>query len=259
MAIFFCKDILSPQMGLAIFQAIAECLPKVQWRFYTDDGWSETHDLDEYLAEKPEEIPEERQVELEEFIRLRWRHREDDVQVVGAVDKSGAFELEAWCPRKGGFAIRKGMPIGWEGRFELIARDLEWTEDLANSFKQCLERLFPVLEASYGFIAPRRFLPLGWGRFPERLAGIFWVTAFGPDMVEYIGKHKFERVVPALLRELSDQSIMIQTTEKFGDYLAGRARSRVRSIKWKLGWWRFWSPLFGRRKYPPLRNAIIEP
>ncbi len=272
LCLYFCKDIMSRSTGRQIVKAILDSFHWEDWILTTDDGFWKGKDMDEYGAdpELQKTVPEEREVKLDEFIDLEWEREDEDIQVEGFETRDKCIDVSITSPELGGsrlikvkidllsnFGISKYIFHCGHIWIEFPASKI--TEKRMNALIECAVKLVEPTEASYGYIAHRYEERPGGACIHEKLADVYWVTLFGPEYVEMIGREKFEGLPCHEKRLLPDGSILLILTPKYQDYVKAEGKKLKKEIKKVLGkkWFRrqWLKPAW----YSRPRNLVIPP
>jgi len=270
LCLYFCKDIMSRSTGRQVVKVILDSFHWEDWALRTDDGWWKGKDMEEYAGdpELQKTIPPLREVKIDEFIDLEWEREDEDIQVEVFRTRDQSIEVDIASPELGGSKLEKvKIALLWNfgiteytftfGRIWIEFPAAMITEKRMNALIECAVRLVEPTEASYGYIA-HRYEERPWC-IDKSLHDVFWVTLFGPDYVEMIGREKFEGLPCHEKRSLPDGSILLILTPKYEDYVKPEGKKLKKEIKKLLGKKWFRRQLLKPAWYPRLRNLVIPP
>jgi hypothetical protein len=193
----------------------------------------------------------------------------EEVGGIGIIDRAENCRIDLRCPLYGELCLgsERICSITDAGCLEIVLREDVLADSIVADCARCLADVFPVLEGSYGFVSLEQDVPRGSALIDEWIPGIFWVTVFGPDMIEHVGKERFDRLPPEYVRHLADGSVLIKVADTLEEYRSKEAQKIIRRIKRTLGRRHFRLPFyrildmrvprFLRRKVPKFRNMRV--
>jgi len=267
LGLFFCRDVRDAQSGRAILGSIVRCFRSTRWRFSVSDERMTFEEFEEYVEAggRLDDLSEDRPTYYTEFLSKRWAVTDPGpIALVGFSDESGDIRVEIWLPPPGGSVLIRtqcGL-CGSLGMLSIRIEDRCLTEQIEHDLEKSFCELAPLLRSCYGFVARESQLPAGWAHPEEFLAGVYWLTCFGPDVQKELGESRFKGLPGCEVTELTDGTLIVKIARKFRESFLRPNRRHANQIRHRLGLLYFLPPypilrLF--RRYPiRFRDLRIE-
>lgn len=253
MVLYYCKDSSSVKLGIELLKELQSSFPQFQFVFRSAPERSGGGRPKEFNLEGVQtEVP------LQVYVGDHWGYMPENDGRLVLWDSRQVFQLTVRFPPVEGVRLAqdyKGRPFFTPAYVEIAILQSEATQETMDSLYKYHNLLFVRLSASYSFICSslQNVLP---GPVSRRLRGVYWITAFGPDLIDLIGRSKFQGLPCYCVDELSDLSLSVRLTLSFDESLSKASRRNSAKIMYQLGLRYFLPPLLNRSFILPFRFLL---
>lgn len=254
----YCADILCQERGEAVLNVLDAAFPPGFWLYWSSEVVRQLDDG----SKRRVQLRNPRGLERTEYLQTFWNREAlpgDSAPSDLIYSRDRAASVRFTFGPQGGTrpcGDNPGRVRLWPNETSLSIRE----EGIANGYAERMKAVFPVLsqltEASYGYscslddVSP-------WTLYTH-LLGVRWLTQFGPDLVDLIGRTRFNGLPVHSVQHLADGGIVVVLCETFDEYCRSDHREHEHEVEKRLGveWFRPGSPL--ETEWVKLRNLNLS-